>query len=240
LLVAVPIATAVALTAGYRTPVQSYRALAGRTLGAVFHATWIMFLAVLPMVAITEGLGVRHDDHPAVVLGVGFVLTALGVLKRVGIAPFRRPRERPVPVVLAAAALLATIWPGAHRLRCFLGSGDACVRASARAGEPEDRLAYLERGCARDEPYACREAGRRLLQGDGAARDLGRAERLLGDGCMLDDDASCSWLHAIELERRCDRYSASACRSLAREYGGDRQATLLRKACLLGDDDACR
>ncbi len=149
---------------------------------------------------------------------------------------------------------IASVVTLSARARCALGSGQACFRAAVDAHDVADdalALRLAERGCALDDERACAMAGRGLWRGlgptAGASTDRARAEGLLSSGCALGSSGACESLHAVVLQRRCEGYSASACRELAEAYrtgagvGYDAEAVQrsLRQACLLGDGEAC-
>src|SRR5262249_18489598 len=152
----------------------------------------------------------------------------------------------------ALAVLFVTAWPFSPALRCRLGSGLGCAAAAIKlesSGDHEEAAAYGERGCDRDFGPACTAAGMALQIGPDAPARRARAGGLSGRACALEDEAGCARVHVVELEKRCDRYSATACQELADDYargrssvGRDQAASqrYYQKACLLGADEACR
>jgi hypothetical protein len=258
-ILALLISTGVAVFHGYDTPPKSYPALAGRLAGSVAAAV-ALTVAVAVLDRRLEDHGVFQDRFTGLAVA-GALLTLLALARRHRrrfVATLRgSPAGRWKAAAIAAALALAFAWTLSVRVRCALGSGHGCYRAAVRASRDGDEglaVRFGERGCALDDVDACAMAGRGYWRGLDAwsmtegQRDRDRAEGLLSSGCVLGSADACLSLHAIVLERRCEGYSASACRDLAQAYrtgAGVRYdqgaaSRSLRQACLLGDAEACR
>jgi len=114
--------------------------------------------------------------------------------------------------------ILASVIPASPSLRCRFGSGASCAEVAADAsdtGDRDDAREYGDRGCSRGFGAACTVAGLALQRGEGGKRDLAGAELLFRRGCALGDEVACGRVHGIELDKRCQRYSAFACKQLA-------------------------
>ena len=238
------LALGAALWRGYRAPVQSYRALVGRVLGALFFGAMSAGLTAVILAAIFDGLHVHNQPAFTWLSLVAALLAGLALVRLYGIGPDRQRRIKIGAAV--AAVLLVTIWPAAPSLRCRLGFGEGCREAFGYQDDYRSAGLVAQRGCEHEDAVSCRLAGRNYQQG-GPARDLPRAEGFFREGCALGDPESCDGVHELELEQRCDRYGAFACSELARAHasgdGMTRDMALAqryyRKACLLGADDAC-
>lgn len=238
-------ALGVALFRGYRSPVQSYPALVGRTLGALFFGAICAGVTGGILGTIFDGLRFRGASAAAVLAFAGAVLAGLALARLYGIGP---DQSRRIKIGSAAAVvLLVTIWPAAPSLRCRLGFGEGCREAYASQDDHRSAGLVAQRGCEHGNAVSCRLAGQTYQQ-EGPPRDLRRAEDFFREGCALGDPESCDAVHELELLQRCDRYGAFACAELARAHasgdGMKRDRALAqryyRKACLLGADDACR
>ena len=244
-LVPLVLALGAALGWGYRAPVQSYKALFGRVVGALFFGAVSAGLTTAIMAVIFDGLRIRNQSAFTLLALMAGLLAGLALARLHGIGPDRSRRIKIGGV--AAAVLLVTLWPVAPSLRCRLGSGEGCREAFSSASDERSAGLLAQRGCELENAYSCRLAGLHF-QGEGPARDHRRAEGFFRDGCALGDPESCDGVHELELLQRCDRYGAFACAELARAHAsGDgmiRDRALAqryyRKACLLGADDACR
>jgi hypothetical protein len=235
----------VALARGFRAPVRSYAALAGRVIGALFFGSICSTVTVLICAAIFDGFHIRDQAAFATLALAGALLGGLGLARVHGIGT-AKPRRIKIVAGLATV-LLVSLWPAIPSLRCRLGFGEGCRAAAFSADDTRGAGLLGARGCAHEDPVSCRLAGQ-AYQSAGPARDLRRAEDFFREGCALGDPASCDGVHAIELEQRCDRYGAFACAELARAHERgegvprDREVAqrYYRKACVLGSDDACR
>jgi hypothetical protein len=245
LLASVGLGLVVALVFGYREPVRSYAALLGRTIGALVFGLFELLLLGVLLVAIFESNHVTSRTGFAVFCAVGLLLAAIA-LARTHQLTQPGPRQTRAAVLGAALALL-TAWSVSPSFRCLLGGSRSCREAARDASSDRETLALAERGCEADDPASCLLAGQVRLRGEGIGRDARKAERAFRIGCALGNAESCARAHGLELARACERFSAVACRDLALAYQrGDEvdrdlsQAALhLRKACLLGADDAC-
>ena len=240
-------ATIIVLARGFRAPVRSYGELAGRVIGALFFGVLWSALAGLTVALLSDALRFRDLGTFVAMALLGAPMSGLALALLHGI-----PAEKPRRIKLAAsfaAALFVSCWPALPSLRCQLGFAEGCRMAADSSGEKGDYRAAGElgaKGCRGEDSFSCRLAGQ-AYQREGPARDLRRAEDMFREGCALGDPTSCEHVHAIELERRCDRYNASACTELARAYmrgeGAEQDRALgkryYRKACLLGSKDAC-
>ena len=234
-----------ALWRGYRSPIQSYSALVGRTLGALLFGAICAGVTAGILGTIFDGLRFHGASAIAVLAFAGAVLAGLALVRLYGIGP---DRSRRIKIGSAAAAVLfVTIWPAAPSLRCRLGFGEGCREAYANQDDHRSAGLLAQRGCEHENAFSCRLAGQHY-QADAPGRDLRRAEGFFREGCALGDPESCDGVHELELLQRCDRYGAFACAELARAHasgdGMKRDRALAqryyRKACLLGADDACR
>lgn len=239
------LALGVTLKWGYRAPVQSYRALVGRVLGALFFGGISVATTVAILVVILDGLHIRGQAAFTTLALAGALLAGLAIARIYGITA---DKSRRIKIAAAAsAALLLTLWPVVPSLRCRLGFAEGCRAASDRENDILSSARLAARGCEGEDMVSCRLAGG-YHAAEGPARDLRRAEGFYREGCALGDPESCNGVHELELEQRCDRYGAFACAELARSHatgdGMKRDRALAqryyRKACLLGSDDACR
>jgi hypothetical protein len=241
-------ALGIALWLGYLGPVQSYATLFGRIAGALFYGilTAVCWLALL-VVAFDAGNASEKTGFFVISL-VGPLIAALALLRLYGLGAFRARRAK--IAAATGAVLLVSTFPYSAALRCRLGFGDWCAAAAADLAARNDHLAaarYGARGCDADDAAACTMAGREHQRGQGLPRDLAKAEVFFRRGCALGDADACERVHGIELSKRCDHYSAFACRELAEAYtrgrgvDSDRNiaAQFYRKACLLGESAAC-
>lgn len=242
------VALGAALWRGFRAPLQSYSALAGRVFGALFFGSASAGIVVLIVGSIFDGMRVRDQPAYLTLALVGALLAGLALARIHGIGT-GRPRRIKIAAGVAAVILVCA-WPASPSLRCRLGFGEGCRAAADFQGDQGDFVAagaLGARGCEHEDAASCRLAGQ-AFQSPGPARDLRRAEGYYREGCALGDPESCDGVHAMELEQRCDHYGAFACVELARGHergeGMPRNAALAqryyRKACLLGADDACR
>jgi TPR repeat protein len=140
------------------------------------------------------------------------------------------------------------------RLRCALGSGEACAsgaRAELYLGHEDAGLSFAARGCALASAQSCTLAGDTCFLGFGGRaqvpRDVRRARPFYRESCALGDEEGCRKLHVVELHGRCEQQSASACHELADVYRSGEisrdtaaAARFLQQACLLGDTEACK
>src|SRR5262249_40208417 len=189
-----------------------------------------------------------HVDDLSAFLTIAFTSILFGGLALLRLYGLGTSRPRRIKIAAATAALLfISIFPASPSLRCRLGSGDACAEVARDAfdrADYEESFDYGDRGCNRGVATACTLAGLALQRGDGGKRDQAGAERFFPRGCALGDTVACGRVHRIELDKRCQRYSAFACKQLADDYshgaGVDRDtaaaARYLQKACLLGDE----
>jgi Sel1 repeat len=241
-------ALVVVLARGYRAPLQSYVGLAGRLFGSfVFGSLWSL-LAIMIVILIDSVQRLRDLGSFVVIALFGALMSCLALGRLYGIGA-ERPRRMQI-AASSAAVLFLCFWPVLPGLRCQLGFAQGCRAAGEASFQEGDTRAAAElaaKGCAGEDPLSCRLAGR-AYQGEGPARNLRLAEELFREGCALGDPSSCASVHVIELERRCDRYGATACAELGQAYqsgeGVDhdipRAARLYRKACLLGAEDGCQ
>jgi hypothetical protein len=247
ILVSVLLGLGAAMARGFRAPLRSYSGLVGRVVGALFFGAGCAGITVLMLALILDGLRVRDESAYVTIALVGALLAGLALARVHGIGA-EKPRRIKIAVGVAAVILVSS-WAASPSLRCRLGFGEGCRDAADAAGNKGDYRAagtIGARGCEHEDSVSCRLAGQ-AFQSEGPARDLRRAEGLFREGCALGDPESCERVHAIELERRCDRYGAFACAELARAHargdGAPRDAALAqryyRKACLLGANDAC-
>jgi hypothetical protein len=239
------LALGAALWRGYRAPVQSYKALFGRVVGALFFGAMSAGLTTAIMAVIFDGLHIRDQSAFTLLALMAGVLAGLALARLHGIGPDRARRIKIGSV--AAAVLLVTLWPVVPSLRCRLGFGEGCREAYSSQSDLRSAGLLAQRGCELENAYSCRLAGQHF-QSLGSTRDLREAEGFFREGCALGDPESCDGVHELELLQRCDRYGAFACAELARAHesgdGMTRDRALAqryyRKACLLGADDACR
>ncbi|MEM7528722.1 MAG: tetratricopeptide repeat protein [Pseudomonadota bacterium] len=106
---------------------------------------------------------------------------------------------------------------GYFRRACALGSERDCAQVET----PEEKLARLRDGCARDEAKACAGLGNMLRRGQGVARDIAASEALLVQGCDLGSGWACWILGGHETR------------------DGPERLALLDRACGLGQALAC-
>lgn len=239
-------ATVVVLARGFRAPVRSYANLAGRLLGALFFGVLWSALVGLIVVLLDVALHLRDFGTFVALALVGAPMSGLALALLHGI-PAEKPRRIKIAASVAAV-LFVSCWPALPSLRCRLGFAQGCRAAAESSWDEGDYRAAGElggQGCQDEDRFSCRLAGQ-AYQHEGPTRDLRLAEGSFREGCALGDPTSCEGVHAIELQRRCDGYSASACLELARAHmnGEGSGNTALgkryyRKACLLGSQDAC-
>lgn len=240
-------ATAVVLARGSRAPVRSYANLAGRLLGALFFGVLWSALVGLIMVLLDTALQLRDFGMFVALALLGAPMSGLALALLHGI-PAEKPRRLKI-AASCAAVLFVSCWPALPSLRCRLGFAEGCRAAAKSSWNEGDHRAAGElagQGCQDEDRFSCRLAGQ-AYQHEGPTRDLRLAEGYFNEGCALGDPTSCSRVHGIELARRCDRDSASACTELARAHmsgeGAEEDRELgkryYRKACLLGSQDAC-
>jgi hypothetical protein len=256
LLVALFLAVSLAMARGYPTPVRSFVGLAGRLAGAIAGGALTCLAVAASLTPIMDRT--RHGDRPAAVAAAGAIAALLGVAWIHGRAlrdRFRASiRARWLAGAAAAVLFAISVWPMSDRLRCALGSGDACVssaKVELDGGREEVGLSLAARGCALASAESCALAGDASFWGFGgsaqAPRDLRGAEPFYRESCALGDEEGCHKLHVVELHGRCQRQSASACRELADVYRSGEvtrdaaaAARFLQQACLLGEPQACQ
>lgn len=240
-------ALAVVMARGFREPVRSYRDLLGRLLGALFFGLLWMAIAGLVVVLVATSLRLRDQGVFVVMTLVAAPMIGLALARIHGIGA-AKPRRIKIAAA-SAAVLFVSCWPALPTVRCYLGFAEGCRAAGDSRWVDGDYRAAGElgaRGCRGEDSLSCRLAGQ-AYQSEGPARDLRLAEGFFREGCALGDPTSCDRVHGIELERRCDRFSATACTELARAHmsgeGAEQDSALAkrlyRKACLLGSEDAC-
>jgi hypothetical protein len=243
------------LSLGFTTSIRSYASLLGRIFGSLVFGSGLAFFAAYQVhETILRGHPSAERVEGMAVAGALMMALPIAQLhgRRIRDALRDTPATRWKAAGVAGALLLVTVWPLSPSLRCRLGQGEGCRRAGSaaeRSGDQQRATDLFEQGCDDDDRLACRLAAAQYqAPARGMRRDLDRAEELLRDACILGDDTSCGRVHALILERRCDRYAASACRELAEVCSsgscvdGSPAITtrLFQKACLLGDEDACR
>jgi hypothetical protein len=233
------------LVRGFRDPVRSYLALLGRSVAVFFFAGLLAAVSALPIAATFDTV---HPSSSSALLTFslfGMLLAGLALARIHGIGA-EVPRRKRIAVGVGVV-LLVTLWPASPRLRCTLGFAEGCREAARAADSDRDIARFGERGCNRDDLTSCYLAGLAYQRGESVRRDPAKAERLFRTACALGDAESCGRAHGLDLSRACERFSAVACRDLAKAYAlgteidADRPASLrfYRKACLLGADDAC-
>lgn len=240
-------ALAVVLARGFRAPVRSYRDLAGRLLGSLFFGLLWTGLAGFSVALLGSALHFRDLGTFVAMALLGAPMSGLALARIHGVAA-ERPRRVRIAAI-AAAVLFVSCWPALPSLRCRLGFAEGCrvaADSSWAEGDYGAAGALGARGCQDEDSFSCRLAGQ-AYQRSGPTRNIRLAEGFFREGCALGDPTSCARVHGIELEQRCDRYSAFACAELARAHrsgdGADQDSALAqrfyRKACLLGAEDAC-
>jgi hypothetical protein len=246
------LALAACVGAGFRGSLTSDVAFAGRVVaGFVASAVWAALIGVtLSKLPGPDSKAARMAE----VSGAGALSTIAAVAWLHGrrLADWARSSLRggvALASVLAALAF-ATVWPHSPTLRCWLGLGSACSDEAWIAywqhNDDPHALWFAKRGCATRDPQSCRLAGEVYWTGNGRAplRDHARAEPYFQQACALADQRGCELLRLSELHAACDAQRASACRELGevlRPSGHDGEGReYLRRACLLGDDQACR
>jgi hypothetical protein len=240
-------ATVVVLARGFRAPVRSYANLAGRLLGALFFG--VLWSALVGLIVVLLGSALHFRDFGTFIALalVGAPMSGLALARIHGI-PAEKPRRLRIAAGFAAV-IFVSCWPALPSLRCRLGFAQGCRAAAESSWDEGDYRAAGElgaRGCQDEDSFSCRLAGQ-AYQHDAPTRDLRLAEGFFNEGCSLGDPTSCARVHGIELARRCDRNSVSACTELARAHlsgeGAEQDQELgkryYRKACLLGSEGAC-
>lgn len=159
----------------------------------------------------------------------------------------------------------AGVW---YSLGCDLGDAQSCTaaglwfeRGDLGQADPAKALMLFQRGCEGGHARGCTMLGDRHLRGsDGAKRDPILAYTWYEKGCKKGfDPESCRALGIAQikgkpiapardaglenLDRACYANDPVACRHVALELKGDKQAEALvaaERGCELGDDPSCR
>jgi len=80
---------------------------------------------------------------------------------------------------------------------CALGVMSGCTNRAAGMDRPEGdacAIRTFQKGCDRDDPWACTMIGFHLIRGTGIAKDRERARRALSKSCRFgDDDPACEY-----------------------------------------------
>ena len=221
---------------GYRSGLRSYPELFARLLLAPLWALLGASIVGSMVSAFTRG---RTPAFLAL-LASGVVLTALitAHLHRPWVRALRVPgRTRRRVVAGLSVALLVTSFGLSSKLRCRLGNAVSCRDAAGNENDPE-ATAWFERGCEGGDALLCEHLADRYREGRGVPKDLKKAEEHLVDACAMGLDSACAGVEEMALVGGCDRYDLTSCRRLAAARPHD--AAVTRKACLLGDEGACR
>lgn len=140
---------------------------------------------------------------------------------------------------------------------CEAGHGAGCTQL-AILREPDDPIAARRlhaRGCADDDPSACRNSGVAMQRGVGAPPDAAAAAIAYGRACELGDGPGCTFLAnlldqgegvprdgvraLVHFELACDRGDAQGCHNAGTKLRDGRDVAVDRRRALDHSDRGC-